>query len=374
MLGASATALGRASLHRVAVSLLTAVTAPHGPDRYLEMLDPMWSVRAVRAKIIEVRRPAAGSVTLVLRPNGNWRGFLAGQHVAFTIEIDGVRRTRCYSLACSAYCLDGLLELTVAAAPEGLVSRHLHFNVRPGTVVGLSQAQGGFTLPDDCPEHILLISGGSGITPVMSMLRTLCEDGFCAADGPGRVTFLHYARSADHVAYRDELAVLAAEHPGLRLLRAYTRGSGGELAGRFEPEHLPSLGSDAAAWVCGPAGLVDAVRALWDCTGISVPLQTEQFTAPTPALPTDNGEPYGEVRFTRSGRQFANTGGTLLAQAEAAGMTPEFGCRMGICLTCTSRKTTGSVRHLHTGELSTEPDSEIQLCSTVPVGDVAVDL
>ncbi len=334
----------------------------------------MWSLREVRAKIIDVRQTARGSVTLALRPNGNWRGFRAGQHVAFTIEIDGVRRTRCYSLACSVYCPDGLLELTVAAEPEGVVSGHLHSDAGPGAMVRLSQAQGGFTLPDDRPEHILLISGGSGITPVMSMLRTLCDDGFCATDRAGRVTFLHYARSADHVAYRDELAVLAAEHPGLRLLRAYTRGSGGELAGRFEPTHLPSLGSDAAAWVCGPAGLVDAVRALWDCTGISVPLQTEQFTAPAAALPADDGEPYGEVRFTHSGRRVANTGATLLEQAETAGMNPQFGCRMGICLTCTSRKTTGSVRHLHTGELSTEPDSEIQICSTVPVGDVAVDL
>lgn len=366
------TALGRASLHRVAVPLLEAVTVPHGPDRYLEMLNPMWSLQEVRAKIVDVRHPAVGSVKLLLRPNGIWRGFRAGQHVAFTIEIDGVRRTRCYSLACSAHCPDGLLELTVAAEPEGLVSGYLHSDAGPGTVVRLSQAQGGFTLPDDRPEHILLISGGSGITPVMSMLRTLCEDGFCA--GAGRVTFLHYARSAAHVAYLDELAVLAAAHPGLRLLRAYTRGSGGELAGRFDARQLPSLGSDAAAWVCGPAGLVDAVRAHWERTGINVPLQTEQFTAPTPALPADDGEPYGEVCFTRSRHRVANTGETLLEQAEAAGLNPEFGCRMGICLTCTSRKTTGNVRHLHTGELSTEPDSEIQVCSTVPVGDVAVDL
>lgn len=355
--------------------LLEVVTAPHGPDRYLELVNPMWSLRGeVRAEIVEVRRTAIGSVTLWLRPNRNWRGFRAGQHVAVTLDIDGVRRTRCYSLACSPYRHDGLLELTVAAQPQGLVSGYLHAAVGAGTVVGLSQAQGRFRLPDDRPEHILLISAGSGITPVMAMLRTLCEEGFCGADRGGRVTFLHYARSPAHVAYRDELAALAAEHPGLRLVRAYTRSARGDLSGRFAPGHLPRLGAGAAAWVCGPAGLVNAVAAHWQQAEIHALLQTEQFTAPAAALPADDGQPYGEVCFTRSGRRLANTGASLLVQAEAAGLQPAFGCRMGICLTCSRRKTAGTTRHLYTGERCSEPDSEIQLCSTVPVGDVTIDL
>lgn len=371
---ASVAALGRVSLRRVVVLLLGAVTAPHGPDRYLEMISPLWSLREVRAEITEVRRPAPGSVTLLLRPNRNWRGFRAGQHVALTIEIGGVRRTRCYSLACSAHRRDGLLELTVAAEPDGVVSGYLNSRLRPGTVVRLSQAQGGFLVPDERPEHILLISGGSGITPVMSILRTLCEEEFCAAGAPGRITFLHYARSADHVAYRDELAALASAHPGLRVVRSYTRGAGGELSGRFEPQHLPAIDDRCAAWVCGPAGLVDAVRTHWERCGISVALQTEQFTAPAPAVPADDGEPYGEVCFARSGHRVANTGAVLLEQAESVGLRPEFGCRMGICLTCTSRKTAGSVRHQYTGEFCAEPDTQIQICATVAMGDVTVDL
>lgn len=373
-MAASVAAFRRVFFHRIAIPVLEVATAPHGPDSYLEMVNPMWSVRAVRAEIIAVRRLALGSVTLLLRPNRNWLGFWAGQHVAFTVEIDGVWRTRCYSLACSAYRNDGLLEFTVAAEPDGVVSGYLNSTVRPGTVVRLSQAQGGFRLPDDLPEQLLLISGGSGITPVMSMLRTLCEDGFCAAGGPGSIMFLHYARSADHVAYRDELAALAMEHPGLRLVRSYTRAAGGELSGRFEPQHLPAVDGRTAAWVCGPAGLVDAVRAHWERSEISAPLQTEQFTAPAPAVPADDGEPYGEVRFARSGRRAANTGAVLLEQAESVGLRPEFGCRMGICLTCNTRKPVGSVRNLYTGVLSAEPDTQIQICCTIPVGDVTVDL
>ena len=378
-MGASIAALRRVSLLRIAAPLLAAVTAPRDPDRYLEMINPRWSLREVRAEIVEVRRPALGCVTLLLTPNRNWQGFRAGQHVALTVEIDGVRRTRCYSLAGSAPGKSGLLELTVAAEPDGVVSGYLNsadlnFGVRPGTVVRLSQAQGGFGLPDCRPEHIVLISGGSGITPVMSMVRTLCAEGFCAPGQPGRITFLHYARSAAHVAYGTELAVLAAEHPGLRLRRAYTRGGGGELSGRFEPRHLPLVDDQSAAWVCGPAGLVEAVRTHWERAGIGAPLQTEQFTAPVPVVPAGDAEPYGEVCFTRSGHRVPNTGATLLEQAESTGLRPEFGCRMGICLTCTSHKTAGIVRHRYTGELSAEPDSQIQLCATVAVGDVVVDL
>lgn len=361
-------------LRRVATPLLEALTAPHGPDRYLELVSPLWSLWEVRAEIVDIRRCAVGRVTLWLRPNGNWAGFRAGQHVALTIDVDGVRRTRCYSLACSPYRGDGLLELTVAEEPGGLVSGHLNREVRPGTVVRLSQAQGRFLLPDDPPEHILLISGGSGITPVMSMLRTLCHEGYCADNGANRVTFLHYARSVEHLAYADELEQLAQRHPSVRLLRSYTRAGGGELSGRFDPAHLPPLDECSAAWVCGPAGLVEAVRTYWERAAIRAPLQTEQFTAPAPVVPADEDEPSGEVCFARSGRRMANTGAVLLEQAESLGLLPEFGCRMGICLTCTSRKTSGIVRHVHTGDVSTEPDSEIQICSTVPVGDVIVDL
>jgi len=378
-LGASIAVFRRVLLRRVLAPLLAVVSAPRDPDCYLEMVNPRWSLREVRAEIVEVRRLALGCVTVLLAPNGNWRGFRAGQHVAFTVEVDGVRRTRCYSLAGSAAGEGGLLELTVAAEPGGVVSGYLNsadpdFGVRRGIVVRLSQAQGGFGLPERRPGHIVLISGGSGITPVMSMVRTLCAEGFCAPGRSGRITFLHYARSAAHVPYDAELAVLAAQHPGLCLRRAYTRDRGGELSGRFEPGHLPGLDDQSAAWVCGPAGLVEAVRAHWHRGRIGVPLQTEQFTAPVAMVPAGEDEPHGEVSFTRSGHRVPNTGATLLEQAENSGLRPEFGCRMGICLTCTSHKTTGIVRHRYTGELSTEPDSPIQICATVPIGDVTVDL
>ena len=82
----------------------------------------------------------------------------------------------------------------------------------------------------------------------------------------------------------------------------------------------------------------------------------------------------GEVAFSRSGRATANTGASLLEQAEALGLTPEHGCRMGICFSCTSRKSEGTVRNVLTGEESSRPDEDIRICVSAPVGDCVVDL
>ena len=158
---------------------LEALASPHGVDRYLEILHPMWAAREVRARVVDVRRevdvPGHPPVaTITLQPTATWRGHRAGQHVQLGVEIDGARRTtRVFSIS-SPDSRDGdRITITLRANPDGLVSRHLVERAEPGTVVHLSQAQGEFTLPDQVPDHVLFISGGSGITPVMSMLRSL---------------------------------------------------------------------------------------------------------------------------------------------------------------------------------------------------------
>src|SRR2546426_7628614 len=196
--------------------LLEALAAPHGVDRYLELIRPSWSLREIRAQVIEVRRQTADSVTLTLRPNENWKGFGTGQFVRLTVEIDGVRHTRCYSPACSEHAPDRI-EITVKAHTEGQVSGFLNRAARRRMVVGLSAADGDFILPADRPERLLLISGGSGITPVMSMLRTLCDEGHA-----GAVTFVHYAPTRNDVIYRGELGEIAARHPNVRVAHVYT--------------------------------------------------------------------------------------------------------------------------------------------------------
>ena len=196
--------------------LIDVLVGPHGIDRYLELIRPELTVRDARAKVIDVRRQTPRSVTVTLKPNSAWSGFRAGQFVRVGVEIDGVRRTRTYSPACSER--GGLLELTVTTHPDGLVSRHLRENCRPGTVLHLGPAQGNFALPEPRSARLVLISGGSGITPVMSMLRTLCDEGH---DRP--VEFIHYARTARDWLYRPELELLAARHRNLTVEYVATR-------------------------------------------------------------------------------------------------------------------------------------------------------
>src|ERR1700722_14201388 len=156
--------------------LVDLLCGPHGIDRYLELIRPDLTLHDARAEVVSVRRQTDRSVTLNLRPNAAWSGLRAGQFVAVGVEIDGVRHTRTYSPAGSEHGSEAALELTVTAHPQGLVSRHLEHGVPPGAILHLGTAQGAFALPDPRPERLVLISGGSGVTPVMSMLRTLCDE------------------------------------------------------------------------------------------------------------------------------------------------------------------------------------------------------
>jgi ferredoxin-NADP reductase len=349
-------------------SFAEALLTPHGIDRYLELIDPMLVRREIRGVVTDVRHQTADTVTLTVRPSRAWRGFSAGQYVRVSVDIDGVRRTRCYSPAGSQHDHGGLLELTVKADPQGLVSRYLHENAEPGMVLGLSQPDGTFTVPDRRPVHMLLISGGSGITPVLSMLRTLVDEGH-----PGRITFLHYANTAEDVLYREELAELAERHPGLRVVFCHTHAGGGDLQGFFSAKHLEKVAPwyrDAQTYLCGPTPLMDSVREVYG-KRLSERLHTEEFAPPALDLDTENAT--GQVRFAHSGKEIANSGRPILEQAEEAGLRPEHGCRMGICFSCTKVKTSGCVRNAMSGGLSTEENEEIQLCISVPVGDVEIN-
>jgi ferredoxin-NADP reductase len=339
--------------------LLELLTGPHGVDRYTELVDPTWTVGEARAKVVAVRRQTPRSVTLTLEPNRAFTGFRAGQHINLTVEINGRRRTRCYSPASSESAR--YIEITVGRHDGGLVSTYLCDHARPGMVVGLDSVGGDFVLPAIRPRCILFVSGGSGITPVMSMLRTLRADGF-----EGEIAFVHYARSPEEACYADELAAMT----GVRVLHGYTRGGDGDLAGYFDADHLatamPEPGDNTAVFVCGPPALVEAVRT--HCPEA----KSESFVPPVLTVPTEAAG--GRISFTDSGVQATDDGRPLLQQAEDAGLTPESGCRMGICHTCTRRKTRGAVKNLITGAVSTADDEDVQICVTAPVGDVEIAL
>lgn len=355
-------------VYKRSLKIAELLTTPHRVDRYLELLSPMVTLQEMRAEVTDVRR-AGSSTMLTLRPTRQWEGFDAGQFVRIGVVIDGVRQTRCYSPTGSAHDRARRIELTVKAHPGGLVSNYLHQHAEPGMVVDLAQADGDFRLPVHRPDGVLLISAGSGITPVLSMLRTLTSEGYS-----GDIAFLHYATGPDEVAHRDELLELATTYPNVTVALGYPSSGGGDLDGRFGLDHLESAAPwyrKAHTYVCGPAGLMDSVRSTFEDLGIVDRLYVEAFTL-TPVVV--DGPVEGTVSFTKSEVTAPNSGAPLLQQAEAAGLTPASGCRMGICFSCTAIKKSGCTRDLRTGEVSSDPDQRIQLCINAPVGDVAVEV
>lgn len=349
---------------------VAALAYPHAVDRYLESLNPIWSTHEVRARVVAIRHQTADTVTLQLRPNAHWEGFIPGQFIKLTVDVDGVRRSRCFSPANSAHEND-LVELTARVQEDGKVTPYLKSRLQVGEVVTLSAADGEFALPAQRPDNLLLISGGSGITPVMAMLRTLADEQY-----RGGISFLHYARSAADQLYGAELQELAQRLPQLRLLRVYEQGTEGGAQGRFSIEQLGQLVPDfaqAETFLCGPPGLMQAVENSYrDCKLLNQ-LHQERFTAPAP-LAINAGEVSGELRFAHSERLADNDGRSILEQAETAGLSPKHGCRMGICSTCSCRKTAGVVRNLLTGELSGSEAEDVRICVSAPVGDVTLEL
>jgi ferredoxin len=141
----------------------------------------------------------------------------------------------------------------------------------------------------------------------------------------------------------------------------------------FSAEALARLVPDfrnTDTWACGPAPMMELIHEAYDG---SPRLRSEYFKLAT-AVGAGSGAAEGDLSFTRAGTSAANTGDSILEQAEAAGLTPEYGCRMGICFSCVSRKSEGTVRNVLTGEESTLPDEDIRICVSAPVGDCAVEL
>lgn len=355
--------------------LVAALASPHGVDSYLERFNPMWAAHEVRARIVSVHRETDGDApvaTLTLQPTATWRGHRAGQHVLVGVEMPGIakRFTRAFSISSAASGRGERFTLTIRAHDEGQVSSYLVRSAQPGQILHLSQAQGEFTLVESPAtptiSRLLFITGGSGITPAMSMVRTLLRDGYDGHAGR-KVTFLHFARSAEDQIFAEELAQIAAADNGVDVHLRY----GDQIFSEFELRRLVPDYKDTDTWLCGPPGLVELVKAAYDD---STRLRMEFFKPAVARAAQPGEEVEGDISFTRSGRTVAASGASLLEQAEELGLKPEFGCRMGICFSCTRTKTAGTVRNILTGEESALPDEEVRICVTAAAGDCHIDL
>ncbi len=339
------------------------VATPLAPSHYVALVRPLAATHRRQARVEAVTDETADVRTLTLRTGRGWVPHRAGQHVGVQLAVDGRLTTRMYSIS-SPVSTDGRITITVKA--QGRASRVLARDVKPGAYLELGLPEGDFVLPDGEPAHLLFVTGGSGITPIASMVRTL------AARGALRdVVHVHHARTPGDEIFGRELRALAAAHPGYRLTIVHTCDEPRRLSTARLDELVPDWRT-RETWACGPASMLAAITASFDGAGRAGALHVERFALALAATPAnDRG---GRVRFLSSRTELHGDGGTpLLRVAETAGVAAPHGCRMGICHSCDAKLVAGCARDLRTGELA-EPGTRIQICVCAAAGDVDLDL
>ena len=320
-------------------------TTPLLPADYLDLVAPLRAGARLRARVVAVHPETRDAVTLVLRPGRDWAGHVPGQYVRVGVDVDGVRHWRAYSLTSQPGSRE--ISVTVKAIPDGLVSTHLVRRSKPGDLLHLDQATGDFVMTDPVPAKTLFVTAGSGITPVMGMLRS--------HELPDAVV-VHSSPTADDAVFGGALRRLHATGR-IRLVEQHT-----DADGMLAPTDLDRLVPDLAervVWACGPTGMLDALE-----THLPA-VRTERFR-PTVVEPGDGGA----ISFTRSDKVVATDGATtLLAAGESAGVLMPSGCRMGICFGCVVPLKDGAVRDLRNGTLTTAGEGVlVQTCVSAAAG------
>jgi stearoyl-CoA 9-desaturase NADPH oxidoreductase len=352
---------------RRALALVESFTSPLLPDDYLDLVNPLWSTRELRGRIVRVRRESPSTVTLWIKPGWRWPGHQPGQYLRVGVEVDGVLHWRAYSLTSAPDRDDGLIAITPKLVPRGIVSPYLCRRARPGAIVRLGGVEGGFVLPSPPPRRLLMISAGSGITPIASMLRALAR-----RDEGVEVLHLHSSRTREEVVFGAELRGLPRKIGGYRLYERIT----GER-GRIAPGQLDGLCPDwreRETFACGPADMLADLEDHWATAGEPCRLHVEHFQPPA-TLGRDAGGSGGSVRFLASGIEAdADRGLPILQIGEQAGARLPHGCRMGICHSCVGRLRAGTVRDLRTGAVHGEPGQMLRTCINAPEGAVEIEL
>jgi ferredoxin-NADP reductase len=352
---------------RRALGLIRSFTSPLLPDDYLELINPLWSTRELRGRVERIERETPDAVTLLIKPGWEWPGHLPGQYLRLGIAVDGIHHWRAYSLTSDPGRADGCIAITPKLVQGGQVTPFLCSGVRPGTVVRLGGVEGAFVLPDPLPERLLFVSAGSGITPIMSMLRSLEREGELRD-----VVHVHCARSEETVIFGRELRELDARRSGYRL---HERITGRE--GRLAAEELDGVCPDwreRETFLCGPAGLLETMSERWKLDGEPARLHVEHFQPHTDLGDGERGCG-GTIRFRASGVDGVSDGEQpILVAGENAGAELSFGCRMGICHSCVGRLRAGQVRDLRTGRVHGAPGELLRTCINAPEGAIEIDL
>lgn len=340
--------------------------SPLRPDDYLEIVNPLWTTKELRGRVERIEPQGTEAASVLIRPSYEWPGHKPGQYVRLGLVIDGRYHWRAYSLTSDPQPTDGLISVTPKKVDSGVVSPYLVHGVAPGEVVRLGDVEGVFTLPEPLPAKLLFISAGSGITPIISMLRSLDH-----RDELTDVVVLHSDRHREHVMFLSVLEDLERRHDGVRLDIRLT-----SERGRLAPDELDDLcpdWRDREAFCSGPGELLDGLIEFWQRRGDPERLHYERFQ------PKIGGNPGagrgGKVTFTESDVTVDCDSGTPILEAgEQAGINLAYGCRIGICHTCVGTVKSGKVRDLRSGDVTEPTGQDVRICIHTADGDLELEL
>jgi stearoyl-CoA 9-desaturase NADPH oxidoreductase len=353
------------TVRRTVLKAVSALSSPLLPDDYLELINPLWSTRELRGRIERVERETHNAVTIVIRPGFEWEGHEPGQYVRVGVVVDGVHHWRAYSLTSDPNRSDGCICITPKLVEEGKVTPFLVRQAKAGALVRLGGVEGGFVLPDPLPEKLLFISAGSGVTPIMSMLRDLDH-----RDELGDAVHIHSARTKDDVIFGQRLQRLDSSCDGYVLKLRLT----GE-EGRLKPADLDDVCPDwreRETFLSGPEDMIDAMLEHWEQEADPDRLHVERFQPKITAGEEGEG---GEIRFLASETKAESDGSKpILVAGEDAGLELPFGCREGICHTCIGKLCSGRVRDMRNGKVYGTDGEMIRTCISAPEGDIAIEL
>jgi ferredoxin-NADP reductase/DMSO/TMAO reductase YedYZ heme-binding membrane subunit len=303
--------------------------------------------------------------------------YLPGQYLTFTLDIDGRKVRRSYTIASTpsrpSYC-----EVTIKREDLGLVSRHMHDSVKEGNLLQIAASSGKFTFTGNEENRIVLLAAGVGVTPLMSILRYLTDRNW-----DGRIDMIYSCKTAREIIFRDELDDLRRRFSNFHLTITLTRPEDGNWdgpVGRIDAgllqRTIPDL-TNVPFYFCGPSEMLSATSSLLRQLGVAESNIRKESFGSRFSSPTGGSAAEHTITFSRS-KKAAKIGGNrpILALVEELGIEIDTECRSGICGRCKCRMTAGSVE-METQDALDDSDRSAQiilLCQSRALEDVTVEI